>query len=226
MLTPQLPVSCQSHTTQSSATSPIAEDTRGGDRVAQSSALLGERRFTLRGTDYLPIIIGGMGVGISTPELALEAVRLGGIGHLSDAMLPAVVDREFGTRFVSRKMKQFKSNVGSRDKSSIHFDLDDLGKATRLHVEDAVARKEGDGALFINCMEKLTMGDAKGTLKVRLQGAMDAGIDGITLSAGLHLGTLALIEEHPRFNDVNIGIIVSSLRALKLFLKRARPRRR
>ena len=28
------------------------------------------------------------------------------------------------------------------------------------------------------------------------------GIDGITLSAGLHLGSLALIDDHPRFRDV------------------------
>jgi nitronate monooxygenase len=50
---------------------------------------------------------------------------------------------------------------------------------------------------------------------------MDAGIDGITLAAGLHLGSFALIEDHPRFRDVKLGIIVSSLRALQLFLKKS-----
>jgi len=38
--------------------------------------------------ELVPIIIGGMGVDISTAELALEVARLGGIGHISDAMLP------------------------------------------------------------------------------------------------------------------------------------------
>ena len=50
---------------------------------------------------------------------------------------------------------------------------------------------------------------------------MDAGIDGITLSAGLHLGSFALMEDHPRFRDVKLGIIVSSARALNLLLRKA-----
>ena len=49
---------------------------------------------------------------------------------------------------------------------------------------------------------------------------MDAGIDGITLSAGLHLGSFALIADHPRFRDVKLGTIVSSARALQLFLRK------
>ncbi|MCK6372351.1 MAG: nitronate monooxygenase [Gammaproteobacteria bacterium] len=59
------------------------------------------------------------------------------------------------------------------------------------------------------------------TLRARLIGAMDGGIDGLTLSAGLHIGSLKLIEDHPRFHDVKIGPIVSSVRALKIFLKSA-----
>jgi nitronate monooxygenase len=53
-----------------------------------------------------------------------------------------------------------------------------------------------------------------------LRSALDAGIDGITLAAGLHLGSFAMIEDHPRFRDAKLGIIVSSLRALQLFLRK------
>jgi NAD(P)H-dependent flavin oxidoreductase YrpB (nitropropane dioxygenase family) len=74
--------------------------------------------------------------------------------------------------------------------------------------------------IFVNCMEKLTMNDPRETLRVRLSAAMDGGIDGITLSAGLHLGSLGLVADHPRFRDVKFGIIVSSLRALQLFLRK------
>ena len=49
---------------------------------------------------------------------------------------------------------------------------------------------------------------------------MDAGIDGITLAAGLHANSFKLIEDHPRFRDVKLGIIVSSVRALQIFLRR------
>jgi len=39
--------------------------------------------------------------------------------------------------------------------------------------------------------------------------------------AGLHLGSMALVTDHPRFHDVKFGIIVSSVRALQLFLRKA-----
>jgi nitronate monooxygenase len=74
--------------------------------------------------------------------------------------------------------------------------------------------------IFINCMEKLTMNAPRETLRVRLASALDAGIDGITLSAGLHFGSFGLIEDHPRFRDAKLGIIVSSVRALQIFLRK------
>jgi nitronate monooxygenase len=65
------------------------------------------------------------------------------------------------------------------------------------------------------------MNAPKETLRVRMQAALDAGVDGITLAAGLHLGSFGLIEDHPRFRDAKLGIIVSSLRALQLFLRKS-----
>ncbi len=178
-------------------------------------------RLILGGREFVPIVIGGMGVDISTAELALEAARLGGIGHISDAMVPTVSDRRFKTSFVKDKLKLHKYNVANTDKSSIRFDLGHLEEATRLHVGRTMDEKRGEGLIFINCMEKLTMNAPKETLRVRLRAALDAGIDGITLAAGLHLGSFALIEDHPRFRHAHIGIIVSSLRALQLFLRKS-----
>ncbi len=170
--------------------------------------------------EYVPIMIGGMGVDISTAELALEAARLGGIGHISDAMVQTVSDRRFDTSFVSAKLKQYKANVASSDKSSVHFNLAVLEEATRNHVGRTMEAKRGDGLVFANCMEKLTMNAPRETLRVRMTAALDAGIDGITLSAGLHLGSFTLIADHPRFRDAKLGIIVSSPRALALFLRK------
>lgn len=178
-------------------------------------------RLRLGKQELVPIMVGGMGVDISTVALSLEAARLGGIGHISDAMVPTVTDRRFNTKFVKDKLKQYKFNVENADKSVVKFDLDILAEATKLHVGSAMEAKKGDGLIFINCMEKLTMNAPKETLRVRMQTAMDAGIDGITLAAGLHLGSFSLIEDHPRFRDVKLGIIVSSLRALQLFLKKS-----
>ncbi|MFN7085015.1 MAG: nitronate monooxygenase [Burkholderiales bacterium] len=170
--------------------------------------------------ELVPIVVGGMGVDISTAELALEAARLGGIGHISDAMVQTVSDRRFRTHFVREKSKLYKYNVASSDKSKVLFDLDRLAEATHSHVGRTMEAKRGDGLIFVNCMEKLTMNAPRETLRVRLSAALDAGIDGITLSAGLHLGSFALIADHPRFRDAKLGIIVSSLRALQLFLRK------
>jgi nitronate monooxygenase len=170
--------------------------------------------------ELVPIIIGGMGVDISTAELALEAARLGGIGHISDAMLPTVTDRRYETHFIKEKLKQYKYNIDNSDKSAVKFDLGHIAEATRLHVSKTMEAKRGAGMIFINCMEKLTMNAPRETLRVRLRTALDAGVDGITLSAGLHLGSFALMEDHPRFRDARLGIIVSSLRALQLFLRK------
>ncbi|MEK7262594.1 MAG: nitronate monooxygenase, partial [Pseudomonadota bacterium] len=170
--------------------------------------------------ELVPIMTGGMGVDISTAELALVAARLGGVGHISDAMVPTVSDRRFDTGFVAEKLKLYKYNVASSDKSAVQFDLGRLAEATQLHIGRTMEAKKGPGLIFINCMEKLTMGMPRDTLRVRLMSALDAGIDGITLSAGLHLGSFALMQDHPRFRDAKLGIIVSSLRALQLFLRK------
>ena len=170
--------------------------------------------------EYVPIVIGGMGVDISTAELALEAARLGGVGHISDAMISTVADRRFNAKFVKEKLKQYKFNVANTDKSVVQFDLGQIAEATAMHIGKTMEAKRGDGLILVNCMEKLTMNAPRETLRVRMRAALDAGIDGITLAAGLHLGSFALIEDHPRFRDAKLGIIVSSLRALQLFLRK------
>jgi nitronate monooxygenase len=181
---------------------------------------LDDYRMRIGNHELVPIMIGGMGVDISSTDLALVAARLGGVGHISDAMVKTVTDRRYKTKYVKAKQKQYQYNVASEDKSGVKFDLEHLAEATRMHVEKTMERKTGSGLIFINCMEKLTMNAPKETLKVRMSSALDAGIDGITLAAGLHLGSMALIADHPRFREAKIGIIVSSLRALQLFLKK------
>jgi nitronate monooxygenase len=188
---------------------------------------LEEFRMRLGQHDLAPIMIGGMGVDISSADLALEAARLGGVGHISDAMIKTVTDRRYKTKYVKAKQAMYKYVPKTDDKSNVKFNLEHLAEATRLHVEGTMKRKQGPGLIFINCMEKLTMNGPKETLQVRMRAALDAGIDGITLAAGLHLGSFALIEDHPRFREAQLGIIVSSVRALQLFLKKnARLNRR
>ena len=80
-------------------------------------------RLKLGDREYVPIMIGGMGVDISTSELALEAARLGGIGHISDAMVHDVSDRKFDTTFVKDKTRTYKFNIDNLNKSVVQFDM-------------------------------------------------------------------------------------------------------
>lgn len=181
---------------------------------------LSQFRLRLGDKEVLPLVQGGMGVNISTKALALEVARLGGIGHISDAMLPDVVDRIFHTGFTAMKAKFYRALGGLGIKPEVQFDEQGIARATRTYVEDVMSAKKGSGLVFMNVMEKLTMNNPCSTLKARLRAALDAGIDGISLSAGLHLSSFSLMADHPRFRVAKLGIVVSSLRALNIFLKR------
>ncbi len=181
---------------------------------------LNDFSLSFKGRDFLPLMVGGMGTNISTAELVLAIEKLGGIAHLSDAMLPDVADKALGTHFTKERTERLKSFIPQWDKSNNHFDLDRLADATKSYISDVMSRAKGKGLVLVNCMEKLTMNDSLSTLKVRLNSALDAGIDGITLSAGLHLSSFKLMQENKRFNDALLGIVVSSTRALNLFLKK------
>ena len=71
------------------------------------SKVVDDYRLTLGESEYVPIMIGGMGVDISTADLALEAARLGGIGHISDAMGLQIADRRLGTHFTKSKARTY-----------------------------------------------------------------------------------------------------------------------
>jgi len=171
--------------------------------------------------EYLPLMQGGMGVDISTAALALEVCRLGGIGHISDAMSPYVSDKYYGTRYQATKAKSFEGEITSAGVPNAAWRPEVVYEANKRASEMAMSKKRGPGAVHVNVMEKLGMGNPTETLRARLRGVLDGGIDGITLSAGLHNGSLKLIEDHPRFHDAKIGIIVSSARALAIFLRGA-----
>jgi nitronate monooxygenase len=183
---------------------------------------LNNYRIQMGNKEFAPIMVGGMGTNISTPEMAIEIARLGGIGHISDAMSCAVSDLRFGTQFSKDKFRKYKHQKHLRNKSFAQFDLGSIAEATKLLVSKTMAAKKGNGDVFINLMEKLTLNNPKETLKTRLCSALDAGIDGISMGAGLHLNSFEMMADHPRFRQAKLGIIVSSVRALKLFLTKTK----
>ena len=183
--------------------------------------------FRVGDDTYKPLIIGGMGVDVSTKALALAAANVGAVGHISDAMIHVVADRHLGTHYVSEKRRRCENLArGGADRAAFQFDAASVREAACAYTDDVMRDKSGTGAVFANCMEKLTMNGGQKILSARLNGLLDGGIDGITLSAGLHLGSFALMKDHPRFRDAKLGIIVSSARALRLFLLKSKKTER
>ena len=121
------------------------------------STPLSNFRLQLGNKEVLPLMQGGMGVNISTRELALEIARLGGIGHISDAMLPDVTDRLFHTGFTAMKAKLNRAFAGLGIKIALQFDEEAVARATRTYVDSVMSAKKGAGLVFMNVMEKLTM---------------------------------------------------------------------
>ena len=68
----------------------------------------------------------GSAIAAAGDVAALEAARLGGVGHISDAMIKTVTDRRYKTKYVKAKQALYKYNVDSIDKSAVKFDLGDL----------------------------------------------------------------------------------------------------
>ncbi len=184
---------------------------------------LNDYRLLLKNKEYLPLIIGGMGVNISTDKMALAAANKGAIGHISDAIVYQICDSMFGTSFLKNRQARYIQQKATYPKDFAQFDLEKLYIAQKQYIQNAMDQKQQDkGGIFVNIMEKLTMNNPSRTLKTRLNAALDAGVDGISLSAGLHLYSLSYIAENPRFRDVALCLVISSARALRAFLKSAK----
>ena len=178
-------------------------------------------RAVIGNSEYFPLMIGAMGVDISTSAMVLEAARLGCIGHLSDAMVPHVCDRRFGTTFTRNKVDRHRrlQKEEFQQNRIPQFNSHEYRLAQRQYLSDTVEKKKGTGGIYVNCMEKLNVGTPSEILDIRLNASLDAGVDGITLSAGLHTSSMKMMSNHPRFREAKIGIVVSSWRALRLFLR-------
>jgi nitronate monooxygenase len=191
--------------------------------MSRSTNAISEFRFTLGEHELVPIVIGAMGFDVSTPAMALEGARLGGISHISDSNVFLNTDKHYGTKYVKMQYAKYGHLRNQPDKTTITFDPADLYAAEKLHAAKVMERKVGPGLIFVNCLEKTALNQStnqKRFLGARLNGLLDGGIDGITLAAGLNLQSFHVLNDNPRFRTAKLGIIVSSVRALKIFLKK------
>ncbi|QUN25869.1 nitronate monooxygenase [Cupriavidus sp. KK10] len=150
----------------------------------------------LAGRRLLPIVQGGMGIGISAHRLAGAVARENGVGTIASIDLrhhhPDLMER---TR-------------GSRDKPAIEaVNLEALDREIRA----ARTASEGRGLIAVNVMK------AVGSHAALVRQSCESGADAIVMGAGLPLDLPELTASHPR---VALIPILSEARGIGLVLRR------
>jgi nitronate monooxygenase len=164
-------------------------------------AAAGLRPLRLAGRELLPIVQGGMGVGVSAHRLAGSVAAQGGVGTISSVDLrrhhPDLMARTEGLPPGDASLK----------------DVIDAANLEALAREIASARAlaQGCGLLAVNVMR------AVGEYAASVRTALEAGIDAVVVGAGLPLDLPDLAREHPRALLVPI---LSDARGVSLVVKK------
>ena len=154
----------------------------------------------LAGRALLPVVQGGMGVGVSAHRLAGSVAACGGMGTISSVDLrrlhPDLMQRTRDCR------------VGEAAKQAINqANLEALAR----EIAAARALSQGRGLLAVNVMR--AVGEYAPSVKV----ALECGIDAVVVGAGLPLDLPELAREHPQTALIPI---LSDARGVALVLKK------
>ena len=176
--------------------------TESGDWLRDSG--LGALR--LAGRTLLPIVQGGMGIGISGNRLAGSVAALGGVGTLSSVDLrrhhPDLMDQ---TR-----------ELAPGDAAKAGINAANLIAIDR-EIQSARARTGGRGLLAINVMRAVSEYAANVTK------ALECGIDAVVVGAGLPLDLPDLAKDHPKAALIPI---LSDARGVQLLVKKWERKKR
>ncbi|MGV3743559.1 MAG: NAD(P)H-dependent flavin oxidoreductase [Burkholderiaceae bacterium] len=156
----------------------------------------------IKGRSLLPIVQGGMGVGVSASRLAGNVARLGAVGTISSVDL---------RRHHPDLMAQTER---SRDKEKI--DQANLLALDR-EIKAAKAISDGKGMIAVNIMRAVSEYPAY------VRQACESGADAIVVGAGLPLDLPELTADFP---DVALIPILSDARGIALILKKWMRRNR
>ena len=154
----------------------------------------------LGGRRLLPIVQGGMGVGVSGHQLAGTVARWGGVGTLSSVDL-----RRHHPDLMART-----SGLPPTDATKALINAANL-EAIDREVQAARALSQGRGLLAINVMR------AVADYAASVRQALASGIDAIVVGAGLPLDLPDLAREHP---DTLLIPILSDARGVQLIVKK------
>jgi nitronate monooxygenase len=166
----------------------------------------GLQSLRLAGRTLLPIVQGGMGVGISGHRLAGSVAALGGVGTLSSVDL---------RRHHPDLMEQTQALApGEAAKTGINqANLEAIGREIRA----ARTRTGGHGLLAMNVMRAVSEYAANVTK------ALECGIDAVVVGAGLPLDLPDLAKDHPKAALIPI---LSDARGVQLLVKKWERKKR
>lgn len=150
----------------------------------------------IKGKALLPIVQGGMGVGVSAHRLAGTVASLGALGTISSVDL-----RRHHPDLMAKTAR-------SRDRALIDaVNLEALGREVRA----ALALSNGRGAVAVNVMRAVS------AYADYVRCACESGAHAVVVGAGLPLDLPELTLEHP---DVALIPILSDARGIGLVLKK------
>ncbi len=152
--------------------------------------------WRLKGRELLPVVQGGMGIGISAHRLAGAVAQLGAVGTISSVDL-----RHHHPDLLAK-------TDGSRDKSAL--DQANLIALDR-EISGALAVARGRGAIAVNVMKAV---DAHAAY---VRQACESGAHAIVMGAGLPLELPDMTRDFP---DVALIPILSDARGTNLLLKK------
>ena len=164
----------------------------------------------LAGRDLLPIVQGGMGVGVSAHRLAGSVAALGGVGTISSVDLrrhhPDLMERTRGLAPGKEATQAAKDAINAANL-----------EALEREIRAAQALAGGRGLLAINVMRAVS---EYGPSVTR---ALDCGIDAVVVGAGLPLDLPELAQDHPKALLVPI---LSDARGVQLLVRKWMRRHR
>lgn len=170
-----------------------------GQWLALSDAA-GLRPLRIRGKTLLPIVQGGMGVGVSASGLASAVARLGGMGTISSVDL-------------RRRHEDLMAATAHLDKEPDARELIDTANRVALDREIRAARdaSQGQGWIAVNVMKALSAYEAY------VRQALESGADALVVGAGLPLDLPELAREYP---EVALIPILSDARGVQLLVRK------
>lgn len=160
----------------------------------------GLRTWRLRGRELLPVVQGGMGVGVSAASLAGNVAGLGGVGTVS------AVD-------LRRRHADLMAATAHLDKEPDARERIDAANLVALdrEIQGAKALAQGRGLVAVNVMKALS------AYEQYVRQALQSGADAVVVGAGLPLDLPELARDHP---DTALIPILSDARGVQLLVRK------